>query len=118
MDIENKFNDMCAESNYHQIKEEIENIKADEGGIHSGYLWKIKKKLSPNSRDPPTAMEDDAGKLVTVPDENDNLALHTFTERLRNRNIREGLEGLKNAKEKLCEKRLEIAKSKRQNHGH
>ena len=111
-DVEKKLNDKCAESNYMKIKKEIENIKAEEGGIHTGYLWKLKKKLSPNSRDPPTAMVDNAGNLITVPEDIDKLALNTFTERLRNRPIRDGLEGLRNAKEKLSEKRLKLAKSK------
>ena len=65
-EIENTLAEMCAESNYNKIKEEIDNIKCDEGGMSSGHLWKLKKKLSPKCRDPPTAMLDTKGNLVTT----------------------------------------------------
>ena len=56
--VENKLAELCAEKNYNKIKEEISDIKHEEGGINSGKLWKLKKKLSPKCRDPPTAMLD------------------------------------------------------------
>jgi hypothetical protein len=63
--VENKLAEMGALSNYEKINEEIQNIDCDEGGLHSGHLWKLKKKLSPKCRDPPTAMLDRAGNLLT-----------------------------------------------------
>ena len=47
-DVESKLADLCAESNYNKIREEISDIKCEEGGINSGKLWKLKKKLSPD----------------------------------------------------------------------
>ena len=32
-------------------KEEIEDIKSEDGGFNSGKLWKLEKKLSPNNSD-------------------------------------------------------------------
>ena len=109
-DVEIELNNRCAESNYKKIKEELMNIKPDEGGLHHGHLWNLKKKLCSKSRDPPSAMLNSNGTLVTDPEAIDKVALDTFTERLKNRPIREGLEGLRGAKEELCEKRLKMAK--------
>ena len=46
MKVEAKLADLCAENNYNKIKEEIAGIKCEEGGINSGKLWKLKKKLN------------------------------------------------------------------------
>ena len=40
------------------IKEELNKMKENEGGLNSNKLWKMKKKLCPNARDPPCAMLD------------------------------------------------------------
>ena len=61
--MEIKLADLCAQANYMKICDEISDIKCDEGGINSGKLWQLKKKLSPRCRDPPTAMMDLDGKL-------------------------------------------------------
>ena len=63
--VEEKLSDICAEENRQKILDEISGIECDEGGTHSGKLWKLRKKLFPNSRDPPTAMLDSEGNLVT-----------------------------------------------------
>ena len=44
-EVENKLADMCAQTNYDIIKEEIKNIDCEEGGVHSGHLWNLKKNL-------------------------------------------------------------------------
>ena len=38
-------------------------MNGEEGGYNPGHLWKLKKELSPNQRDTPTAMKDINGKL-------------------------------------------------------
>ena len=97
--VENKLSDLCAEANYKKICEEISEIKCDEGGINSGKLWQLKKKISPRCRDPPTAMMDMNGKLVTSEKEIQKLALEVFENRLRNRDIKVELSELKKDKE-------------------
>ena len=42
--IENKLADKCAQKNYEIIKDEIDKIDCEEGGVNSGHLWKLKKK--------------------------------------------------------------------------
>ena len=100
---------MCAEINYNKIKEEIGNLKDEEGGVHIGKLWKLKKKLNPKCRDPPTAMKDEKGNIITSPEKIDKIALEVFKERLSNRSMKENLKNMQEDKEKLCKTRLEIA---------
>ena len=56
----------CAERNYSTIKDEIGNIKVDEGGMNSGSLWRLKKILSPKCRDPPRALMEPEGNLTLI----------------------------------------------------
>ena len=112
-EVEKKLADFCAQSNYEKIKEEIENINCDEGGFNSGHLWKLKKKMSPKCRDPPTAMLDNQGNLVTTAKAIEALAVETYRKRLENREINKDLESLKKEKEELCKLRLRLASSRK-----
>ena len=51
--VEEKLADKCAKNNYLKIKEELKGMES-EAEMHPGKLWKLKKKLSPKSMDPPT----------------------------------------------------------------
>ena len=82
--VENHLADLCAKTNFEKIKEEIKGIKPDEGGVNSSKLWKLKKKLNPKCRDPPTAMVDDDGNLITSAKGLEDLALKTYSRRLEN----------------------------------
>ena len=84
-EVEAELAERCTENNYKKIKEEITNIKCDEGGINSEHLWKLKKKLSPKCRDPHTAMLDSQGNLITSEDAIESLAVETYQNRLKNR---------------------------------
>ena len=108
-DIESNLAELCAKDNYEKIMEEISNIDCQEGGVNSGHLWKLKKKLSPKCRDPPTAMVDEKGNLVTSEKAIGELAVETYKKRLENRKIKENLEGLKSDKEELCKLRLKLS---------
>ena len=79
--------------------------------MNSGRLWKLRKKLCPRSQDPPTAMLDTLGNLVTSPAIIEELAMKTFQDRLKNKPIKEGLENVKKDKEELCRRRLEKARN-------
>ena len=111
--VEEELADRCAEDNRRKILEEVKGIECEDGGVNSGKLWKLRKKLCPKSRDPPTAMLDSGGNLVTSKVDIDNIALETFKKRLENRKIKDGLEEIKNDKEILCKKRLEEAKTRK-----
>ena len=100
-------NYICAEDNYKRLKEEVSALKGDEGPLNTMNLWKIKSKLTGKNRDPPAALLDKEGNLVTSEKGREMLALETFAERLENRKIKEGLEQLQGEKEKLCQLRLQ-----------
>ena len=38
----------------------------EDGGFNAGKLWKLRKKLLPRNQDPPSAMYNDSGKLLTT----------------------------------------------------
>ena len=63
--MEERLADKYAEGIFNQIKDEIKNIKHDEGGLNSGNLWRLKNKLNKKYPEPPTAMKDDTGNLLT-----------------------------------------------------
>ena len=67
--------------------------------------------MFPHSRDPPTAMLDEAGNLVTDPDMINRLAFETYQKRLINRKIIEKYSHIQKEKEQLCSKRHEDAKN-------
>ena len=96
--VENELATLCAEENKKKIEKEL-GIDCEEGGVHSGRLWKLRKKLFPKSRDPPTATYDQTGNLVTNEEQIERLALDTYKKRLENRQIKENLSQLKKDKE-------------------
>ena len=40
---------------------------SEDGGWNSGYLWKLRRKILPRPSDPPTAMENQNGIILTDP---------------------------------------------------
>ena len=54
---------------YQTTKQELKGINSEDGGWNSGYLWKLKKKMSSRLTDPPTAVENKHEVLLTDPTE-------------------------------------------------
>ena len=100
-----------AEEYFGRIKQATETIDSSEGGFNSGKLWKLKRDLFPQDRDPPTSMIDKEGILQTDPVKILEATTDAYSHRLRSRPIKEGLESVKDAKEKLCNERLTKAKN-------
>ena len=69
----------------------------------------MKKRLSPRGQDPPTAMMDAAGNLVTSDTGIKKLASEHYKTVLENRPIKEELKHVKTDKEELSALRLDIA---------
>ena len=57
-----------AEKKYDKVVEELKTMKPDGGKINSHKFWNLKKKICPRSKDPPSAMIDKDGNLLTTPD--------------------------------------------------
>ena len=70
-------------------------------------LWGLlKKKFPKNSQATPVGKKNSKGKLVTNHKELKRLNLKTYTQRLRNRPMKEELEELKKVKEELFDIRI------------
>ena len=94
-----------------KIEKAAKDGESTENGFSSKKLWDLKKKLCPRSRDPPTAMLDPKGNLIKNEETIRELAINAFGKRLENKPIKEGLEGVKEMKEKLAEKLMKVAKN-------
>ena len=99
------------ESNIKILKEEINDLTCDDTGVHPGKLWRLRKKLFPNFREPPAAMKDEDGNVVTSIEEIEKLSIKTYESRLQNRPMLPELEHLKKEKELLCDLKLKTAKA-------
>ena len=96
---------------FEKIQKRTENMNSEDSPINYGSLWNLKKDLFPKSRDPPTAMLDPTtGNLLTSEEKIMNAAVNVYTKRLENKPMKDNLKNIKEAKELLCRKLLEVAK--------
>ena len=100
-----------ADDYFKKIKEAAEDIECEEGGEVSNKIWKLKRQLCPNSRDPPTAMKDSEGNLITSEERIKELALDAYEKRLENRPMKKEYEHIRIQKETLAEKILKVAET-------
>ena len=99
-----------AEENYKKVKDCLDKVKGNKGGMNPKQIWSMKKKLCPRSKDPPTAMLDSQGNLLTTDKAIQNRATEVFAERLERNKIEEHLEDLEDDTNKLCKLRLKLSK--------
>ena len=92
------------------IKEEIMKMKSAEGKMNPQQLWKLRKRLCPKSRDPPCAMMDSNGNLLTSDDAIENEAIKEFSKRLKGNEIVENLKDHESTTNELRKMRLERCK--------
>ena len=85
-------------------------MKGNKGGMNPKQIWTLKKKLCPRSKDPPTAMLDSRGNLLTTDKAIQNRATEVFAERLESNKIEKHLADLEEDTNKLCTLRLKLAK--------
>ena len=100
-----------SEEFFKKVKQASKDVDCAEGANMSAEIWKLKKQLFPRSRDPPTAMMDDSGNLVTNTEEIKDMAVKAYEHRLRNRPMKEGMEKIKEAKENVSQKVMEAARN-------
>ena len=67
--------------------------------------------MCPKVNDPPTALVDEKENIITSDEAIEELTLSTYTKRLENRPIKEGLESHKETSEKLFHLRMKKARS-------
>ena len=94
---------------YNKIKKEAKSMSAEEGGFNPGKLWNLKKKLSPRHIDPPTAMTDSNGKLLTNNEDIKAEAMKHYRKVFENKPIDDELKDHQTNRERLCQERLSSA---------
>ena len=82
-----------ADTNFKKLQEELSKIKTN-AGLNQKQLWKLRKKMCPMNRDPPTAMEDKHKNLLTSDEAIQNRALEVFAEILENNTMKPHLKDL------------------------
>ena len=97
---------MCAEDNLKLIKEACKGMSSEEGGMNPAKFWKLKKKLRGIITEPPTAMLDNYGNLVTSSSAVEELTVKMYEDRLKALQIRDELKLHKLQRESLCDDRL------------
>ena len=100
---------MCAEENYKIIKEACKGTTCEEGGMSAGKLWQLKKKLRGIIAEPPSAMLDGHGNLITSSHAIEELTVKMYEDRLKSLKIREELKMHKLQRENVCDERLKKA---------
>ena len=81
-------------------------MSSEEGGMNPAKFWKLKKKLRGIITEPPTAMLDRYGNLVTSSSAVEELTVKMYEDRLKALQIRDELKLHKLQRESLCDERL------------
>ena len=66
------------EVNINKFKESLEKMKPGSGGLNPQQMWKLRNKLCPKSRDPPSAMLDSNGNLLVSDQQIKGEALNEY----------------------------------------
>ena len=81
----------AAERKYDKVSEELKAMKPDWRKINSQKFWKLKRTICLNNRDPPAAMTDKEGNLLTNKDDIEWRAVEVYKERLKSNDMKEHL---------------------------
>ena len=94
------------------VTDQVASLDSLDGSFNQIGMWKIKEKICPRPRDPPTAKKDHLGNLITAPTALKNLYLQTYKNRLEHRKINERYKDIRELKNELWELRFESLKLK------
>ena len=104
-DVEEQLATICGEDNYNTILQASQGLMCEEGGVNVGKLWKLERKLRGIVIEPPTAMLDPKGNLVTTKSGIEKLTVETYQERLKPWKIKDELKMYQMQRKHLCDKR-------------
>ena len=99
-----------AEENYKKLVSELDKMDSDKGGLKPNQVWRLKRRLCPNARDPPSAMTDRKGNILTSSKAIEERALEVLSDRLKPNEMKEDLKDLEDETNKLCEIRMKMCK--------
>ena len=114
--IEDEIGDDIANENCKVVLDTLKKLgdSSNLNGSGRKQLWRLlKRKFPKTSQAVPVGKKDGKGNLVTNHDELKKLYSKTYTQRMRNRPIKEGLEELKKYKDDLFNARLKLATQKK-----
>ena len=100
-----------AQEKFQKLKDEIKGNKKDKVAMNQMKLWKMKKRLCPRARDPPAAILDSKGNLLTNDIAIEERAIEVYKERLKGNKINKHLEHIESLEEDLCKTRLKKCKT-------
>jgi len=109
-EVEEELATKCAESNFLKVQEELKDIEDDDNGFNAAKLWKLKKKLSPQTKEAPSSICDESGDTITSSEDLKKHTLNHYIKVLENRPMRTEHKEMQDDKEELCRMRIEIAK--------
>ena len=105
-ELEIKMADKYSEEMANKIRKEIKGIDSEDGGWNPQNLWKLRLKLSPRPIEPPTAMENTEGVLLTEPVEIQKESLKYYEKLFENLPMDNDYVSVQKWKESLCKMRL------------
>ena len=93
--VENELAEKYSEKMYNIIKHEIAGVDSEDGGFNSGRLWRLKKKLAPTKYEPPTAMKNSEGQLLTSDDDIKKEAVRHYEKVFEDKPMEETIKHMK-----------------------
>ena len=109
--LEDDIAKLSAHRNAKKVKEYVRNLDSASGNFSQLGLWRLKRDLCQTQPEPPSAKIDKKGTLISSPNLLRKLYLETYTERLRNREMKPELKELYFLKCELWELRKEKLKA-------
>ena len=110
--VEIEIYEILSEKNAKIVSDQVACLDTLDGSFNQIGMWKVKNKLCPKPRDPPTAKKDEKGNLITAPAALKKLYLQTYKTRLEHRKISERYQDLRDLKNELWDIRFQYLKEK------
>ena len=108
--IEDDIGENVISENHKVILDTVKELGDDFEGVERRQLWKMLKKKFPKKLNAvPIGKKNNQGQIVTNHMELKHLYLNSYTQRLRNRPIKEEFEEIKSIKEEIFYKRIKIS---------
>ena len=110
--VESDIYEIISSKNAKAVTDQVACLDTLDGKFKQIGMWKVKNKICPRKKDPPTAKKDDFGNLITAPSALKNLYLQTYKSRLQHREMNECYQDIKALKTQLWDLRFEALKKK------
>ena len=113
-EIEDSIGEKAINENHKELIETVKELGDDFDGIERRKLWKmLKKKFPKNLNAVPVGKKNKQGKIVTNHTELKNLYLDTYTQRLRNRPMKEEFKEIQDLKKDIFNDRIKISATRK-----